>query len=288
MILEAVARLYWALPSTEPRIHLQQLWRLAYLPTSRHPHPHPHPEARSVASLARAVSRRSPHRQLPCVVRSPALFSACSQHTRSPACVWCVCLPAIRAFQRHSTRHLLRYRSPPFGFHFCFRSVPSGFVQRTGCSACGLGHPHQVWWAPPSHVHSSYLATVSFAGMSTYLRLQPPRALAPVFAHCRFVSTATSAKKRLSQPKKWFSHGLTAQIRRLFLLLFSRPPPWWWLALSAQASRPSGGGCRCGPRLWPPSRPPSELIPAGAASASVRGAGLRPASAPSSQQATPN
>jgi hypothetical protein len=29
----------------------------------------------------------------------------------------------------------------------------------------------------------------------------------------------------------WFSHGLTAQVRRLFLLLFS-PPPWWWLALT--------------------------------------------------------
>jgi hypothetical protein len=67
-------------------------------------------------------------------------------HGKPGLCV--VCLPAIRAFQRHSTHHFLHYRSP-FAFHFCFRSVPSGFVQRIGCSACGLGHPHQVWWAPP-------------------------------------------------------------------------------------------------------------------------------------------
>jgi hypothetical protein len=77
-----------------------------------------------------------------------------------------VCLPAIStsAFQRHITQRLLHYWSPS-GFHFCFRSAPSGVVQRTECSACGLGYPHQVWWAPPiSHIHSSCLATASFAG----------------------------------------------------------------------------------------------------------------------------
>jgi hypothetical protein len=94
----------------------------------------------------------------PCVFRSPALFSAHSQHTRRPDSV--VFLPAIGAFQRHSTQHLLRCRSPS-SFHLvpvcrqlqraCYldfarvrapRGVPSGFVQRTGCSACGLGYPH--------------------------------------------------------------------------------------------------------------------------------------------------
>jgi hypothetical protein len=48
---------------------------------------------RSVTSLARAVSRRPPQRHPPCVLRSPALFSACSQHTGSTAYVWCVCRP---------------------------------------------------------------------------------------------------------------------------------------------------------------------------------------------------
>jgi hypothetical protein len=79
-------------------------------------------------------------------------FSApAHRHRKSGFCV--VCLPAIRAFQRHSTQHLLHYGSP-FGFHFCFRSVPSGLVQRTGCrcSACGLDYPHQVWWAPPMYI----------------------------------------------------------------------------------------------------------------------------------------
>jgi hypothetical protein len=139
---------------------------------------------RSVTSLARAVSRRPPHRHPPCVFRSPTPFSACSQHTGSGKPGLCVvCLPAISAFQRYSTHHLLRCRSP-FGFHFCFRSAPSGFVQRTGCSACGLGYPHQVGWSPPMYiVHSSCLVPVSFAGMSTYLRLQA----CPFFSHCRFV-----------------------------------------------------------------------------------------------------
>jgi hypothetical protein len=42
----------------------------------------------------------------PCVFCSLTLFSACSQHTGSPAFVWWVCRPlAIRTFQRHSTQH---------------------------------------------------------------------------------------------------------------------------------------------------------------------------------------
>ena len=105
----------------------------------------------------------------PCVFCSPTLFSACSQHTQRPDRVRCVCRP-ISTFQRHSSRHLLHYWSPS-SFHFvpvcwqlrraCYpdfaramapRGVPSGFVQRTGCSACGLGYPHQVWWAPPMYI----------------------------------------------------------------------------------------------------------------------------------------
>jgi hypothetical protein len=87
----------------------------------------------------------------PRVSRSPALFSARSQHTRWPDGVWFVCRPLELLLQRHSTHHLLHYWSPS-GLHFCFRSAPSGVVQRTGCSACGLGYPHQVWWAPPMYI----------------------------------------------------------------------------------------------------------------------------------------
>ena len=90
------------------------------------------------------------------------------QHNR-PDRVWWFCRP-ISAFQRPGTQHLLHYWSPS-SFHLvpvcwqlrraCYldfaralapRSVPSGYVQRTGCSACGLGYPHQVWWAPPMYI----------------------------------------------------------------------------------------------------------------------------------------
>jgi hypothetical protein len=113
----------------------------------------------SLSTLPRAGgSPEVPAPPPPCVFSSPALFSACSQHTGSPALVWCVCRP-ISTFQRqrHSSRHILHYWSPS-SFHLvpvCWqlrrayymdcaramahRSVPSGFVQRTGCSACGLG-----------------------------------------------------------------------------------------------------------------------------------------------------
>ena len=83
------------------------------------------------------------------------------QHNR-PDRVWWFSRP-ISAFRRPSTQHLLHCRFPS-SFHFvpvcwqlrraCYpdfaramapRSVPSGVVQRTGCSACGLGYPHQVW-----------------------------------------------------------------------------------------------------------------------------------------------
>jgi hypothetical protein len=94
----------------------------------------------------------------PCVFCSPTLFSACSQHTGSPVLVWCVRRP-ISTFQRHISRHVLHYWSPS-SFHLvpvcwqlrraCYpdfaramahRGVPSGYVQRTGCSsACGLRH----------------------------------------------------------------------------------------------------------------------------------------------------
>jgi hypothetical protein len=160
---------------------------------------------RGATSFARAVSRRSPQRYPPCPVC--ILFAGAFQRLltahRKPG-LWVVCLPASSAFQRHSTQHLLHYWSPSSfhlvpvcrqlqrAYYLVFarvrapRGVPSGFVQHTGCSACGLGYPHQVW-CPPPHVHSSCLAPVGFAGMSTHLRLQAPRAFAPVFAHCRFV-----------------------------------------------------------------------------------------------------
>jgi hypothetical protein len=69
------------------------------------------------------------------------------------------------------------------------------------------------------HVHSSCLAPVSSAGMSTYLSACSPPGLSS-----RFLPTA-GLYKRLSQPKqKWTPHGLTAQVLRLFPLLLSPPP----------------------------------------------------------------
>jgi hypothetical protein len=147
-----------------------------------------------------------------CVYSVRRRFSAPAHSTHAEARWSAVVQPAISTFQRHGTQHLLHCR-PPSSFHLvpmwpCVdscsgpvtsyyldfararapRGVPSGFVQRTGCGACGLGHPHQVWWAPPMYIARAWcLAPVSSAGMSTYLRLQAPRAFAQVFAHCRFV-----------------------------------------------------------------------------------------------------
>ena len=122
----------------------------------------------------------------PCVFRSPALFSARSRHTQRagqrPDRVWWFCRSAGHSstFQRHGTQHLLHYWSPS-SFHLvpvcrqlqrayyldfararAPRSVPSGCVQRTGCSACGLGYPHQVLVGSP-HVHSSFLVPASLS-----------------------------------------------------------------------------------------------------------------------------
>jgi hypothetical protein len=137
---------------------------------------------RSIISLARAVSRRSPHRHPPrvySVFSLPTLFSACSQHTGSPACAWCVCRPlALFSAIAHSISSITGRLSvftcfPCVPFTDAFQrllpvpgSVPSGLVQRTGCSACGLGYPHQFWWAPPMYMYiaRSWLFPVSFAG----------------------------------------------------------------------------------------------------------------------------
>jgi hypothetical protein len=104
-----------------------------------------------------------PHPRVYSVLRQR--FLAPARSTREDQ-VWCaVVLPAIGAFQRPSSQHLLRYWCPS-GLHFvlCFRSAPSGGVQRTRCGACGLGHPHLVWWAPPVHSSCLCLAPVSLAG----------------------------------------------------------------------------------------------------------------------------
>jgi hypothetical protein len=98
-----------------------------------------------------------------CIPFADAFQRLLTAHRKPGLCVVCR-LPAISAFQHHSTQHLLHY-GPPFGFHFCFRSVPSGCVQRStywvwrlrlGLTTPGLvGSPH---------VHISFLVPVSFAG----------------------------------------------------------------------------------------------------------------------------
>jgi hypothetical protein len=91
--------------------------------------------------------------------RPLALFSAIGTqhllHCRSPSSFHLV--PVCRQLQRAYYLDFARARAP--------RGVPSGFVQRTGCSACGLGYPHQVWWAPPMYIGSSCLGPVGFAGL---------------------------------------------------------------------------------------------------------------------------
>jgi hypothetical protein len=74
----------------------------------------------------------------------------------------CGGLPAISTFQRHSTQHPSIIAPLPVLSCSC-KSMYVGCVQRTGCSACGLGHPHQVLVGSP-HVHISRLVPVSFAG----------------------------------------------------------------------------------------------------------------------------
>ena len=74
------------------------------------------------------------------------------------------------------------------------------------------------------HVHSSCLGPVSFAGMSSYLRLQAPWAFAQVFAHCRFVY-----KKKVDPPR---AHGPKPFC---YSSLCIAPPV---VAARAQASRP--------------------------------------------------
>jgi hypothetical protein len=161
-----------------------------------------------------------------CIPFADAFQRLLTAHEKPGLCV--VCLPAIRAFQRYSTRHLLRYRSP-FGFHFCFRSAPSGFVQRTGCSACSLGYPHQVWWAPPMYIARAWPRRAS-------LVCQRTSACSPPGLSPRFLPTA-GLYKRLSQKKKGAISAKEVVLPRAhgpdppFIPSVVLAPPWWWLAL---------------------------------------------------------
>jgi hypothetical protein len=174
------------------------------------------------------------HRCPPCVFRSPALFSACSQHTGSPACVWCVCRPlALFSAIAHCRR-----TSSVIGLHSVFTfvsAVPrSGFIQRTGYSACGLGHPHQVWLVGSPHVHSSCLTPVTCGELRRYVNVPPPAA--PPGSCPGFCPLQVCINGYLSQKKGYLSQvcgSPTGSRSRSFVYSFycSRPPPWWWLAL---------------------------------------------------------
>ena len=134
-----------------------------------------------------------------CILFADAFQRLLTAHRKPGLCV--VCLLAIIAFQRHSTQHLLHYWSPS-SFHLCPvcwqlqrayyldfarvrapRGVPSGFVQRTGCSACGLGYPHQVWWAPPMYIARGFLIKcLHFMSVLGFRPSPPPCRFAwPVF-----------------------------------------------------------------------------------------------------------
>jgi hypothetical protein len=177
-----------------------------------------------------------------------------------------VVLLAIGAFQRPSSQRLLHYWSPS-SFHLfpvCWqlqwayypdfarveapRSAPSGFVQRTGCSACGLGYPHQVLVGSP-HVHSSLLVPVSFAGflikcIRVYWQSLPqcrfawPFSRRVGFSSRCFPSVAHSV---FCLPRICGATRLLSLAGYLFLLLFLfhfliyfishvSAPQWWWLS----------------------------------------------------------
>jgi hypothetical protein len=69
------------------------------------------------------------------------------------------------------------------------RGVPSGYVQRTGCSACGLGYPHQVWWAPPMYIARAWaLERIQLGWVVRWVLSTPPRAtprLGGVYVPCQ-------------------------------------------------------------------------------------------------------
>jgi hypothetical protein len=75
----------------------------------------------------------------------------------------CGGLPAIITFQRHSTQHPSIVGPLPTPSCSGKMPLPVVFSVLPGCSACGLGYPHQVLVGSP-HVHSSRLVPVSFAG----------------------------------------------------------------------------------------------------------------------------
>jgi hypothetical protein len=174
------------LRSTRPRSQIATIYTMQSLST-RPP--------RSVASLARAGSRRPPQQYPPCVFRSPTLFSACSQHTGSPYFVWCVCRPlALFSAIAHSISSIIG----PLSVFTCFPCAHS-----TRECPVRFGSTHWVWrfrlrlptpgLVGSPHVHSSCLAPVSFAGMSTHLRLQPPPGLSPRFLPTAGLYKAVSA-----------------------------------------------------------------------------------------------
>jgi hypothetical protein len=183
---------------------------------------------RSVTSLARAGCPKAPATAPPmgCVLFADAFQRLLTAHRKPGFCV--VCLPAIGAFERHSTQHLLHYR-PPFG------PVRFGSTYWVCCSGrLRLRLPTPGLVGSP-HVHSSCLVPVSFAGMSTYLRLQPPRAFAQVLTTAGLYKArgpwhkAVSAKKNGS-PTVPRAHGPCPSFTPLGIAV--SPPP------------PRGGGAR--------------------------------------------
>jgi len=170
-----------------------------------------------------AVSRRSPHRP-PRVYSVRQRFSAPAHGTRRGQIECGGSAGLSSTFQRHGTQHLLHYWSPS-SFHLvpvcrqlqrayyldfararAPRSVPSGFVQRTGCSACGLGYPHQVLVGSP-HVHSSLLVPVSLSGFL----IKCLRVHWQSLPQCRF-AWLFLAPCGLLLPKKYKKNGFSSRV----------------------------------------------------------------------------
>jgi hypothetical protein len=158
--------------------------------------------------------------------RSPALFIFSFQrqlaaHVESGhrfcVCVWC---PghwplALGAFQRHSSPV---YCTPP-SVNLLLQLLPSGCVQRTGCAAFGLGHPHQHMrgLVGSPHVHNSCLAPVRAPVFFTAFLTNAP----PSWAFAQ-VDPTHAAPRGFRMLCDWPSTGIGVHISAC---AHTRPPP---------------------------------------------------------------
>jgi hypothetical protein len=109
---------------------------------------------------------------------------------------------------------------------------PFGCVQRTGCGAFGLGHLHQLCWAPTTHITRSWIWIRRVSPASNKC-LYPHASLRfrPDFAPCGFAWPFCAVNKKSPPPLAsrgpggWGTgHGAAP----ITAPLLARHPRWWW------------------------------------------------------------